>query len=161
MTQPFPNAEAIAQRAFDEIAIMRTVSKVARAQDSLDELAYRRCFTEKVLLTTAVMFPNWTPKEVSSQELAKMTIEALSKYDSVHHMVFNHLIDVQGDTATCEADLYAVSVGTTAGETVATTIGGRYALRLVREKGEWLICERGITARYIYNTKVELAKAQK
>jgi SnoaL-like domain len=154
MTQAGKSLESEAQRARDHLSIMRTLAMVARAQDDLDEAAYRRCFTDKVLLTTAVMFPEWQSKEISAQELARMTMEALSKYDSVQHVVFNHLIEVQGDSATCEADLNAISVKTKNGESVAATIGGRYMLRLVRRNGEWLICERGITARYQFTSKV-------
>jgi hypothetical protein len=160
MTGTFESTEAMAQRSWDELSIMRTLANVARAQDSLDTDAYQRCFTDRVLLTAAVMFADWKPKAISARELARMTIDALSKYDHVHHMVFNHVIDVQGAEATCEADLYAVSLLTKDGATVATTIGGRYTLRLRRLDGEWLISERGIAARYQFESIVSLPNRQ-
>jgi SnoaL-like domain len=153
MAEFLESAEAIARRAWDELCIMRTLARVARAQDDLDETAYCRCFTENVLLTTAVMFPNWQSKEIPARELARMTIETLSKRDAVHHVVTGPIIDVDGDVARCEADLFAVSLRSEAGKKIATTMGGRYTLRLVRQNGEWLICERGITARYQFDTE--------
>ena len=161
MAESFKSTEVMARRAWDEVSITRTLARVARAQDDLDEEAYCRCFTEKVLLTTAVMFPDWQPKEITARELARMTIEALSKRDAVHHLVTSPIIEVDGDVARCEADLFAVSLRTEAGKSIATMMGGRYKLRLIRENGEWLICERGITARYQFDVEVTAKAAPK
>lgn len=153
MAKSFASVEAIGRRAWDEVCIMRTLARVARAQDDLDEEGYCRCFTEKVLLTTAVMFPDWEPKEITARELARMTLETLSKRDAVHHVVTNPIIEVNGDAARCDADLFAISLRTEAGKSIATMMGGRYSLRLVRQDEEWLICERGIRARYQFDTE--------
>lgn len=153
MTESLDSTDAMARRAWDEVSIMRTLARVARAQDDLDEEAYCRCFTEKVVLTTAVMFPNWQSKEITARELARMTVETLSKRDAVHHIVTSPIIEIDGDVARCEADLFAVSLRTEAGKSIATLMGGRYKLQLVRQNRQWLISERGITARYSFDTE--------
>ena len=151
--------EQLAQRAWDEVSIIRTVSRVAQAQDDLDYPAYCSCFTDQVLLSSAVIIPNWKGGEIAVAELAQKTFDVLSRYDAVHHMVFNHIVDVQGDDATCVADLNAVSVLIEDSEPKACTLGGRYFLRLRRQDGEWRIRERSVTTRYQFGNQTILAKA--
>jgi SnoaL-like domain len=148
VTEQFKDWQAMAQRAWDELCIMKTVSKVAHAQDNLDREAYKSCFTDRVLLTESVMFPDWEPKEISIDELTDMYFSGLEKFDAGHHMVFNHIINVIGDDATCVADLYGVAVFIEGDESKTSFLGGRYSLRLRREAGEWRIYQRAVTVRY-------------
>ena len=150
MTERSLSCEAMAQLAWDELSIRKTMARVAHAQDTLDPVAYRKCFTERVMLSSAVMFANWQPQEITADELTRMTFEKLGGADAGQHMVFNHIIDVDGDEATCEADLYAMSVLNPSGGEDAThaAMGGRYFLRLRRVGDEWLIYERSVKLRY-------------
>lgn len=140
--------EEMARLAYDEMCIRRTMARVAHAQDDLDPVAYRKCFTDMVMLSSAVMFPNWTAKEIPADELTRMTFEKLGGADAGHHMVTNHIIEIDGDQATCHADLYAISVLTDDAETTSATMGGRYFLRLRRQGDDWLIYERSVKLRY-------------
>jgi hypothetical protein len=149
----------MAQRAWDEMVIIRTISQVAHAQDDLDYDAYVGCFTDTVLLTAAVVIPGWQGGEISVHDLAIQYFDHLARFDAVHHMVFNHLIDVDGDEASCVADLYAMSVLIQNGEAQSYAIGGRYFLRLRRDGERWRICERSITQRYQIGDKALLAAA--
>lgn len=147
--------EALARRASDELSIMRTLSRVARAQDDLDPAAFRACFADTVLLTATVMFGAWEPKEIPADEFTRMTFERLRQAEdgstrAGHHMIFNHLIDIDDDTATCDADMYAVSVREDANGATSAAAGGRYLMRLVRRGNAWLICERSVKLRYRY-----------
>ncbi len=153
------DAATMAQRAWDEVAIIRTLSQVAHAQDDLDYQAYRSCFTDKVQLTAAVMIPDWQGGEIDTHDLAMHYFDQTARFDAVHHMVFNHLIDVDGDGATCVADLHAVSVLIEEGEARSFTFGGRYFLRLRRSGDKWRIFERSITPRYQIGDKAILARA--
>jgi hypothetical protein len=60
---------ALLQRVADELAIRRTIARLAHAQDDRDRDAYKTCFTDRVMLTEAVIIPDWQPKEVSVDEL--------------------------------------------------------------------------------------------
>lgn len=159
MTTSRMTAKALAQLAYDELAIKRTTAKVAHAQDDLDLDLYLSCFTEQVQLEKAVMIEGWKGGEISARDLALKSFEHLSCYDAVHHMVFNHIIDIDGDSATCVADLNAVSVFVENDKPLSCTIGGRYFLRLKRLRNSWLICERSITQRYIHGDQSILGKA--
>lgn len=143
------DSAALAQRAWDEIAIINTVSRVAHAQDNFDREGYLGCFADKVLLTDSVVFPNWKSRELAATELLDMYFETMSGYDGAHHIVSNHLIDVDGDEATCIADLYCPCWMIEDGAQTDFTIGGRYFLRLRRIDGEWRIYERSIKTRYL------------
>ena len=149
----------MAQRAWDEVAIIRTLSQVAHAQDDLDYAAYRSCFTDKVQLTAAITIPNWQGGEIDAHDLAMQYFDQTARFDAVHHMVFNHLIRLDGDEATCVADLYAVSVLIENGEARSFALGGRYFLRLRRLEDGWKIFERSITPRYQIGDKAILAIA--
>lgn len=153
------DAATMARRAWDEMVIVRTLSQVAHAQDDLDYEAYLRCFTEKVNLKAAVMIPDWKGGEIDAHDLAMHSFDHLARFDAVHHMVFNHLIEVDGDESTCVADLYALSVLIEDGEARSYAIGGRYDLRLRRVGDGWRINERSIVPRYQIGDKAILAAA--
>lgn len=138
---------AVTDRMIDQLDIMRTLSTLAQAQDDLDREAYLSCFTETVLLTQAAVFDDWEPTELPASELADKYFAELEKYDSGQHLVANHLINVDGDEATCRADLYATAVRTEGGHTRNAFVGGRYNLKLRRVDGRWLIFERGVKTR--------------
>ena len=141
--------EATAQRAWNEVAIINTVSRVAHAQDNFDREAYLACFADKVLLTNSVVFQNWTPKEIPAEELLDMYFDTMSGYDGAHHLVSNHLIEIDGDDATCVADLFCVCWMVEEGVQKDFTIGARYFLRLRLIDGLWRIWERSIKTRYL------------
>lgn len=152
MTETPSSDETMARRALDELAIMRTLSQVARAQDDLDPAAFRACFTDRVFLPATTMTDDWEPKEVSADELTRMVFERLrqaNKGDHAgHHMIFNHLIDIDGDAATCDADMHALAVREEGGTASTAMAGGRYLMRLIRQDGRWLIRERTVKLRY-------------
>ena len=147
MTEPADPA-AMAQRVWDELCIRKVIARVAHAQDNLDRETYKTCFTEVVLLTDSVMFADWKPKEISIEELTDMYFKGLEKFDAGHHIVVNHIIDVDGDEATCIADLYGIAVLKEGQEFETSSLGGRYSLRLRRVAGDWRIYQRAVTVRY-------------
>jgi hypothetical protein len=153
------STEARAQRAWDEMAIINTVSRVAHAQDNFDREGYLGCFADKVLLTHSVVFPNWTPRELPAKELVDTYFEVMSGYDGAHHLVSNHLVKVDGDAATCEADLFCVCWMNEDGVQTDCSIGGRYFLRLRRISGQWRIWERSIKQRYLLGDQTMPARA--
>ncbi len=140
--------EGRARRVSDELAIVRTVARVARAQDDLDPVAYRNCFTDTVWLEAAVMIEDWQPGEISADELTRLTFATLSQAEMINHLVTNHIVAVDGDEATCAADLFAVAITRKDAALAASFIGARYFLRLLRTADGWRIRERQVTQRY-------------
>jgi hypothetical protein len=139
---------AIVRQLWDRLSIIDVTARVAHAQDDLDFGAYVACFTDKVVLSAAVIIPDWNGGEIEAGDLALRSFDRLSRLDACHHLVTNHVVEVSGDDATCVADLTAVSVVLDGGLTRAMTTGARYFLRFRREGQRWLICDRAVTARY-------------
>ena len=133
--------------AADEMAIRSLLAQLAHAQDDGDRSAIRACFTESVLLTSAANVENWTPKEISVDELVERLLGQLNADSFTNHVVVNHIIHVDGDEATCSADLLLMS-GRRGDDGQPSIRGGRYTMALRREEGEWKIFERGLRMRY-------------
>ncbi|MTD54636.1 nuclear transport factor 2 family protein [Amycolatopsis pithecellobii] len=143
--------DELVQRVADELGIRRTLARLSRAQDTVDREAYKTCFTERVLLAATVVIPDWEPREVSVDELADRYFAEMDKYIFGQHFVTNHIIDVDGDEATCTADLWCVSALRDGADPRVTGLGGRYDLKLRRVGGEWRICERSIFENYSFD----------
>ncbi len=131
----------IAQRAWDELAIIKTVSKLGNAQDNRDFAAYRSCFTETILIDQPGI-PGWKPKRMSADEWTNTGLPVLACFDLTQHRLFNHIIEVDGDEATCTVDLDAIHLIKEGDQTKLWEVVGRYTLRLQRVGDRWLICER-------------------
>lgn len=141
-------AGTLLQKVADELGVRRTLARLSRAQDDEDREAYKTCFTDKVLLTESVVIPDWQPRELPVDELADLYFEQMSRYSFGHHLVTNHIIDVNGDEATCLADLWCVYAHRDDPDGRSESLGARYDLKLRRIDGEWLISERSIVELY-------------
>lgn len=146
------------QRAWDEISIVKTVSKLACAQDDRDFAAYESCFTETIIIDQP-MIAGWKPTKMLASEWTRIGLTRLSGFDVTHHRLFNHIIDVQGDDATCVVDLSALHIINEEHATSSWSVGGRYHLRLRRVSGQWLISERALKVRYQMGDMSLLEKA--
>jgi hypothetical protein len=140
--------EAMAQHAYAELAIMKTLARLAHAQDNRDIAAYKGCFTAMIVIDQP-MVPGWKPVRMSAEQWANIGVPRLAGFDATHHRLCNHVIDIDGDHATCVVDVSAMHVLTVDGEKMTWAVGGRYHLRLQRQDdGDWLICERALRIRY-------------
>lgn len=75
-------------------------------------------------------------------EIVSRYRRGLSKYDSTHHMVTNHEITVEGDTALHSCLVHAQHVRPGAAGDSIFTIGGRYEDRLARTPHGWRLTHR-------------------
>jgi hypothetical protein len=85
-------------------------------------------------------------EELEGREAIKRRIRrALDPLDDSQHMVSNHDVRVDGDTATCRCYLQAQHVRRAANGGPNFIIGGRYEDRLVRTTAGWRIAHRALT----------------
>ena len=70
-------------------------------------------------------------------EIVSRYRRGLSKYDATHHMVTNHEIIIEGDSARHSCLVHAKHVRPDASGSTAFTIGGRYEDQLVRTPQGW------------------------
>lgn len=75
-------------------------------------------------------------------EIIERISRSVSRFDATQHLIGNHQITVDGDTATCRCQLHSqhTSYGLAGGENLV--IGGMYIDRLVRTADGWRIIHR-------------------
>lgn len=71
--------------------------------------------------------------------------KALTPLDFSHHMVSNHVVEVEGDKAKCKCYFQAQHVRTSTPEGVNFLIAGKYEDELIRVNKEWKIASRVLT----------------
>ncbi len=136
-------------RLSDVQAIMKVVSTLAQAQDDRDFGKYRSCLTDEIFVEEYPGEENWTPRTVPAEEWVRGVLETLSNYEVTQHRLFNHIIEVEGDDATCEVDVTAAHMQLQGSvPTNGYTLGGRYSLKLRREDGQWRIWARSLEYRF-------------
>ncbi|MEX1105211.1 MAG: nuclear transport factor 2 family protein [Ilumatobacteraceae bacterium] len=98
-------------------------------------------------LLDEVFLPNATAELLSPLLEGRDTIRdrirtALTPLDATQHIVTNHIVTVDGDSATCQCYLHAqhVRAGTAGGDLFV--IAGRYEDKLVRTSNGWRIVFR-------------------
>lgn len=136
-----------AQRAADMMAIVESLSRLSQAQDDRDLPAYKAMFAETVLIDQP-MIAGWEPKRMKASDWAETSISSLAGFDLTQHRLFNHVIDFDGDTASCAVDMHATHLLDEDGVTKEWLVGGRYKLKFARTEGRWLITERAFHIRF-------------
>jgi SnoaL-like protein len=142
----------------DVLAIMKVLATVTHAQDDRDAAKYRSMLTDEIYADLP-MIPGFTPRMFSADEWVKNAIAGYAPFYSTDHQLFNYVIDVDGDEATCDVDMSAVQQEFEKdGEVNTWTIGGRYYNKLRRIDGQWKICARTLEYRWHTGRPVGAAK---
>jgi SnoaL-like domain len=142
----------------DVLAIMKVMSTVAHAQDDRDAVRYRSMLADEIHVHLP-MVPGFTAQTMSADEWVDNAIAGYAPFYATDHQLFNYVIDVDGDDATCDVDMCAVQqFFEKDGEINTWTIGGRYYNRLRRIDGQWKISARTLEYRYHTGTPSEGGK---
>ncbi|MGW0313599.1 nuclear transport factor 2 family protein [Streptomyces flavidovirens] len=87
--------------------------------------------------------PAWPEENRPNSPLPRSSAawtSALGGYDATQHLITNHLVDIEGDTAVCTAAFQATHRLATAHGSALWTLGGTYRFGLVRTAGHgWRI----------------------
>ena len=76
---------------------------------------------------------------MSAKEFLEIIRQAVSPFESTQHLISNHVIDIDGDSATCVCYLQAQHFRQDDTGAHAVLIGGYYANRLIRTPAGWRI----------------------
>ena len=68
--------------------------------------------------------------------------QTLQNMDAVHHQITNHVVNVDGDQATCTANMQGTHVLANASGGPMWTVGGRHEYQLTRTADGWRIKKR-------------------
>jgi uncharacterized protein (TIGR02246 family) len=123
--------EAGMQRLLDESEISRLLLSFGAALDRKDWSAYAETFTEDGV------FEIMGQKRRGRDEIVAGPARDLERYDRLQHFSSNHVIEVDGDTAT--ASHYLIAVHVPDGEQPAShaDVGGRYLCECRRTEEGW------------------------
>jgi hypothetical protein len=132
----------------DVLAIMKVLATVTHAQDDRDAVKYRSMLADEIHVHLP-MVPGDVPRTMSADDWVENAIAGYAPFYATHHQLFNYVIDVDGDHATCDVDMCAVQQEyENDGEINTWTIGGRYYNHLRRINGQWKISARTLEYRY-------------
>jgi ketosteroid isomerase-like protein len=131
MTAPAPTA------LDDRTAIIDVTIRYCWAIDERDWDALADVFTPDAVATLG--------RECRGlAEIRARIAEALSPLDDSQHMVTNHQVHVDGDTATCRCYLQAQHVRHAVDGSPNFIVAGRYEDELVRTPAGWRIARRAL-----------------
>ncbi|MFF8844957.1 nuclear transport factor 2 family protein [Streptomyces sp. NPDC015127] len=129
----------------DRLAVVETCTRMAWHADQREWDRLAGIFAEKVALDYTSL-NGGEPVELTPAEIVAGWKSALGGYDATQHLVTNHLVDIEGDTAVCTAAFQATHRLATPHGSPLWTLGGTYRFTLVRTAGEWRISALVMTA---------------
>jgi 3-phenylpropionate/cinnamic acid dioxygenase small subunit len=119
-------------------AIRDTLSAYASGIDLRDWPRYRACFTEE-LDVDFESFSGSPGRTISAEDWVSAVKIGLTGFQSTQHLISNHRIAVEGDEASCIANVQAYHYLPNDEVEDLYTLGGYYENRLVRDAGSWKI----------------------
>jgi ketosteroid isomerase-like protein len=143
-------AEADVRRLIDESDIRNLALRYAEAVDGLNMPALTALFTEDGVIEGSGVNLR------GRGQIARIEETMRANHDRTYHMVYNHPVRIDGDTAT--GTVYSRSHhlkrrddGTTRDLIMTITYNDRY----VRQGGGWLIAHRGIDLKWTETRQVQ------
>ena len=122
----------------DRLAILELIGNLALLLDARDWDALEGIWADEVYYDRTSLFGG-EPITVTPAELVEGYRQALGNLDSLHHMIANHVIKLDGDRATCAANMQGTHVfANTSGDDM-WTVGGRHDYQLTRTADGWKI----------------------
>jgi hypothetical protein len=129
----------------DTTKIIETCTRMAWHTDHRDWAALSGVFAEKVLLDYTSL-NGGEPISLTPDQIIAAWSGMLGTFDSTQHLITNHLVTVEGDTARCTAAFQATHRRANPHGGPLWTLGGDYRFDLVRTDGNWRISGLVMTA---------------
>ena len=135
--------DEVVRRLVDEREIIKLAVRYCHAVDARDYDALHDVF---VANATACLAGR---NEIGLEAIIARCRRVLDPCNATQHLVGNHLVTLDGDTATaqCEVQAQHVRRGVDGGSTF--TLGGRYRDRLTRTPAGWRITHRDLEVAWI------------
>ena len=122
----------------DRLKILELIGRLSLLLDARDWGPFEELFTDPVHLDRTSLFGG-DPETYTPAELAGGFRATLGNLDALHHMITNHVIVLDGDQATCAANMQGTHVlANTTGDS-NWTVGGRHDYQLQRTADGWKI----------------------
>jgi ketosteroid isomerase-like protein len=122
----------------DRLAILELISRLALTIDAKDWDAMGRLFTDTVYRDRTSL-TGGEPYTAPVAQFVDGWRQTLQNMDAVHHQITNHVISLDGDLASCTANMQGTHVLANASGGPMWTVGGRHDYQLTRTPGGWRI----------------------
>jgi hypothetical protein len=122
----------------DRLAILELIGNLALLLDARDWDALEGLFADPVYYDRTSLFGG-EPQTLSPSELVEGYRQALGNLDAVHHLITCHVINLDGDQATCAANMQGTHVLANTSGGPIWTVGGRHDYQLKRTADGWKI----------------------
>src|SRR6201995_2980704 len=126
----------------DRLAILALIGRLALTIDGRDWSALGQLFTDTVYHDRTSL-TGGEPVPLAVADFVDGWRQTLQNMDAVHHQITNHVISVDGDQATCAANMQGTHVLANASGGPMWTVGGRHDYQLRRTADGWRIA--GVT----------------
>ena len=128
----------------DRLDVSDAVTRYAFALDQANWEALGSVFAEEVHLEMPHVEAG--APAISCREFVELARQTVGGFEATHHLIPNHLVEVDGDRAVCKAYAHAWhSVPTDRGVADYVLVRGFYEFGLVRTPNGWLIDRMVIT----------------
>jgi hypothetical protein len=122
----------------DRLDIIDTCTRMGWHADRREWERLREVFAEQVSLDYTSL-NGGEPAVLSPAQIVEAWTGVFENFDATHHLIADHLVTVDGDTATCTANFQATHRLANLFGSPLWTLGGIYRFDLVRQGGIWRI----------------------
>jgi hypothetical protein len=131
----------------DRLAILELIGNLALLLDARDWNALERLFADPVHYDRTSLFGG-QPETLSPAELMAGYRQALGNLDAIHHLITCQVISLDGDQATCAANMQGTHVLANNSGGPLWTVGGRHDYQLKRTPDGWKIAGLTFTVQW-------------
>ena len=122
----------------DRLAILELIGRLSLTIDAKDWDTMGQLFTDTVYHDRTSL-TGGDPYTAPVAQFVQGWRQTLDPMDAVHHQITNHVISIDGDEATCTANMQGVHVLANASGGPMWTVGGRHLYQLKRTSDGWRI----------------------
>jgi hypothetical protein len=122
----------------DRLAIIELIGRLVLLLDARDWNGLEQLFTDSVYSDRTSLWGG-EPVTLGVAEFVDGWRQPLENLDAVHHMVTCHVITLDGDQATCAANMQGTHVLVNGSGGPMWTVGGRHDYQLKRTPDGWRI----------------------
>jgi ketosteroid isomerase-like protein len=151
-------SDATATETADRIAILELIGRLALLLDARDWNALEDVFTDTVYSDRTSLLGG-EPVTLSAAEFVDGWRQTLQKMDAVHHLITCHVIELDGDEATCAANMMGTHLLANATGGPMWTVGGRHDYGLKRTPDGWRIARHKFTIQWASGNQYIVALA--
>ncbi|WP_413303944.1 nuclear transport factor 2 family protein [Bacillus sp. 1P10SD] len=136
------------QKILNKFSVMETISKFSYFADHHEWVNLKNLFTDEITIDYTSL-AGGDPAKLDAESLVKHWEPALSKYKMTQHVITNHIIELQEESAaTCKAYFQAFHEHPNKYGDHKWTLGGEYHFSLLKVNGVWKIAGITMTAKW-------------